>query len=79
MATNIYRTKDQPNYRHGNASLVGIAALSVVMFLAVKVYYVWRNNAKAKIWDSWNEQEKAHYLKTTADKGNKRLDFRFAH
>lgn len=49
------------------------------MFLAVKVYYVWRNNAKAKIWDSWNEQEKAHYLKTTADKGNKRLDFRFAH
>jgi len=26
-----------------------------------------------------NKEEKEHYLTTTTDKGNKRLDFRFAH
>lgn len=75
----MYRAKDKPDYRHGNAALAGIAALGVVMFLFVKIYYVWRNNSKARIWDMWTEEEKVHYLKTTADKGNKRLDFRFAH
>jgi hypothetical protein len=30
------------------------------------------------VWDSWTDDEKDHYLKTTTDKGNKRLDFQFA-
>ena len=32
-----------------------------------------------KKWDAMTKQEKQHYLETTTDKGNKRLDFRFSH
>jgi len=41
-------------------------------------YYRWRNRSKAAKWDKMTDEEKEHYLKTTTDVGNKRLDFRFA-
>lgn len=34
---------------------------------------------REKIWSAMSDGEKEHYVKTTTDKGNKRLDFRFAH
>lgn len=79
VATNLYRDNDKPDYRHGNKTLVGIAVLAIVLFLGTKVYYVKRNQAKAKIWDAWSAEERLRYLQTTTDQGNKRLDFRFAH
>ncbi|KAG2137400.1 allantoate permease [Suillus bovinus] len=44
-----------------------------------KAYYIWRNRQRARIWDAMTTQERAHYLSTTKDVGNRRLDFRFAH
>lgn len=47
--------------------------------IAIKFYYLWRNGKRDKIWNAMSPEERDHYLQTTNDKGNKRLDFRFAH
>lgn len=49
------------------------------MFVFAKVFYVTVNKRRAVIWDAKTKEEKEHYLATTTDEGNKRLDFRFAH
>ncbi|KAL4985014.1 major facilitator superfamily domain-containing protein [Aspergillus falconensis] len=74
----IYREDDKPYYRRGNKVLLALVAWDVVMTVFIKWYYVWRNKSRGRIWDAMSS-EKDHYLKTTKDEGNKRLDFRFAH
>lgn len=79
VSQNVYRADDAPYYRRGNKVLIAAAAMNVVLYALAKAFYVWKNNKRAKIWDSWTEEQKNEYLSTTKDKGNKRLDFRFAH
>jgi len=79
VASNVYRDDDKPYYRRGNRVLAGITAWNIVFIIAIKLYYIWRNKSRAKVWDAMTDDEKEHYLKTTKDEGNKRLDFRFAH
>ncbi|KAI5459559.1 major facilitator superfamily domain-containing protein [Mariannaea sp. PMI_226] len=79
ISSNIYRDNDKPLYRTGNKALAGIASYNIILYFSVKMYYVWKNKSREKIWNSMSESEKQHYLDTTTDKGNKRLDFRFAH
>lgn len=50
----------------------------MVLFIGAKAFYVYVNKKRARIWDAMSAKEKADYLATTTDKGNKRLDFRFA-
>lgn len=45
----------------------------------MKFFYIWRNKSNEKLWGAMSREEKDHYLNTTKDEGNKRLDFRFAH
>ncbi|PMD36933.1 MFS general substrate transporter [Hyaloscypha variabilis F] len=78
ISTQIYQNKDKPLYYAGNQVLLGIAAYNVILFVGAKFYYTWKNNQRDKIWDSMTREEKLNYLATTKDKGNKRLDFRFA-
>ncbi|KAF8067727.1 allantoate permease [Lyophyllum atratum] len=80
IAAQVYRKDDAPRYRRGNAVLISIAVFNIViMYPSIKIYYVLRNKQRAKIWDAMTIQEKSHYLSTTKDMGNRRLDFRFAH
>ncbi|CDO51462.1 hypothetical protein DV113_002963 [Geotrichum candidum] len=79
ISSNIYRKDDLPKYHRGNMQLFAIAWTSLGVILLTKVYYVWRNKSRAKIWDAMTVEEQNHYRATTTDKGNKRLDFRFAH
>ncbi|WVQ68823.1 uncharacterized protein L199_007032 [Kwoniella botswanensis] len=79
VASNVYQPSDSPYYHKGNRVLAGLSAASIVLVLLAKLWYIYRNNQKSKIWDSWTVQEKEDYLRTTKDKGNKRLDFRFLH
>jgi len=79
ISSNIYRTPDAPLYRRGNKVLIGISVWNLVLQLFAKVYYIKRNQHKARIWDAYTEDEKVHYLETTKDKGNRRLDFPFVH
>ncbi|ORY13568.1 major facilitator superfamily domain-containing protein [Clohesyomyces aquaticus] len=79
ISTNIYRDDDKPMYRRGNKVLIGICVYNFALFVGTKVYYVSVNRKREKIWGAMSKEEKETYLRTTTDKGNKRLDFRFAH
>jgi hypothetical protein len=70
---------DKPYYRDGNTKLLAINILSILVFLFTKGYYIWRNKQKEKVWRGLSEAERVEYIKTSKDKGGKRLDFRFAH
>lgn len=78
ISSQIYRTDDKPYYYKGNKVLLGLVAWNIVLFVAGKAYYTIKNNQRDKIWNSWTREERIQYLATTQDKGNKRLDFRFA-
>lgn len=79
IASNIYRKDDAPKYHRGNKVLFSLAWLSLIILIYTKIYYVWRNKSRDKIWNAMSDEEKSIYRSTTTDKGNKRLDFRFAH
>lgn len=79
ISQNIYRDDDKPLYRRGNKVLLAICAYNFVLFIGAKLYYVSVNKKRDNIWNSMSTEEKEVYLETTKDKGNKRLDFRFAH
>ncbi|KAF2826090.1 MFS general substrate transporter [Ophiobolus disseminans] len=79
VASNIYRNDDKPVYRRGNRVLIGICVYNIFIFVGAKLFYIRINAKREKTWNAMTQQEKQHYLATTTDKGNKRLDFRFAH
>jgi hypothetical protein len=79
ISQNIYRESDKPLYRTGNKVLIAICAYNFALFIGAKVFYVTVNNKRERVWSSMSKEDKDIYLSTTTDKGNKRLDFRFAH
>ncbi|KAJ5521017.1 Major facilitator superfamily domain general substrate transporter [Penicillium fimorum] len=79
ISSNVYRTDDQPFYRKGNKVLLAILAWNVCITIFIKFYYIWRNKTREQVWNVMDQEQKNHYLSTTKDEGNKRLDFRFAH
>ncbi|KAI1385801.1 allantoate permease [Hypoxylon trugodes] len=78
-ASYIYREDDKPKYRRGNTTLLVINLISILVFLLTKLYYVWRNKQKERIWNALSEEQQVEYRKTTKLQGSRRLDFRFAH
>ncbi|KAJ5918630.1 hypothetical protein N7466_010622 [Penicillium verhagenii] len=79
ISSNVYRDDDKPYYRRGNRILLTVVGWNIVMTIFIKCYFVWRNRTREQIWNSMSAEQKNHYLKTTEEEGNKRLDFRFAH
>ncbi|GAA5850520.1 hypothetical protein JCM8547_001901 [Rhodosporidiobolus lusitaniae] len=81
IGSNIYQAGDSPPfYPRGNSVLLGIVAFNLIV--AYPLAYLWykgRNSWKAKKWNAMTTQEQAHYLATTKDEGNRRLDFVFAY
>ncbi|OTA01489.1 MFS permease [Trichoderma parareesei] len=75
----IYVDDDAPLYHRGNFNLFIINVLSIVLFLLTKVYYIWRNKQRDKVWNALTEDEKRAYTANTKVRGSARLDFRFAH
>ncbi|KAH8897466.1 MFS general substrate transporter [Thozetella sp. PMI_491] len=76
-SSNIYMADDSPLYRRGNRSLIAIAAATIVAYALAKVYYLMRNQYKRKKWDTMSSEQRAEYLKSNEELGNKRLDFLF--
>jgi hypothetical protein len=78
IASTIYRQDGAPLYRRGNTVLLVMVAFNIVLCFSTKTYYVVRNRRRYRVWGRMDVAERARYLATTADEGNKRLDFRFA-
>ncbi|KAI1135563.1 MFS general substrate transporter [Hypoxylon sp. FL0543] len=78
ISSNIYRADDAPLYRRGNAILIGILCLNLLLYVLAKAYYVWRNRVRERKWNAMTFEEKLVYLNDYQDAGNKRLDFRLA-
>ncbi|KAF6843874.1 allantoate permease [Colletotrichum musicola] len=78
-ASNIYRDDDQPLYRRGNKILLGVCCFNVVLFYAVKLFYIWRNKVRDRRWNAMTKEQQEDYSLNTTDEGQQRLDFRFAH
>ncbi|KAL1640452.1 hypothetical protein SLS58_006950 [Diplodia intermedia] len=76
-SSNIYRADDKPLYRRGNGDLIGITIGTIAAYAFAKAYYLWRNKTKRAKWEAMTKEQQQHYLATTADQGNKRLDFMF--
>jgi hypothetical protein len=84
----VYVAEDAPRYFSANKGLIGLIVFNIVgasffqtgLWLTSKValypgtyfYYRWRNASKAKVWDTYTEQQRTEYLQTTTDVGNKR-------
>ncbi|TKA32868.1 hypothetical protein B0A50_01094 [Salinomyces thailandicus] len=79
IGVNVYRTDDKPYYFTGNKVLIGLACYNLALFIGAKAFYVSVNRSRERSWDGMSREQREHYLATTTDKGNKRLDFRFAH
>lgn len=70
---------DAPLYKRGNKQLLAILCMNFALYGLVKAYYVFRNKQRDNKWNAMTPEERVHYLTTTTDEGNKRLDFRFSH
>ncbi|KAL8277245.1 hypothetical protein RQP46_010314 [Phenoliferia psychrophenolica] len=79
VSSNIYQPSDKPYYNHGNRILLGIISANLVCFFLTKVWFIYRNKQRAQKWEALSAEERAHYLATTTDEGNRRLDFQFIH
>ncbi|KAL1297930.1 hypothetical protein AAFC00_006443 [Neodothiora populina] len=79
IGNNIYRAPDKPLYYTGNKVLIGLTCYNIALFVGTKVFYVYVNRKRDLVWNAMSKEEKDHYMRTTTDQGNKRLDFRFAH
>ncbi|PYH87367.1 putative MFS transporter [Aspergillus ellipticus CBS 707.79] len=76
-SSNIYRSDDQPYYHRGDGQLIAINVATLVAYGLAKAYYAARNRWKQARWAAMTGPERAAYLETTTDQGNKRLDFLF--
>ncbi|WVR07847.1 hypothetical protein IAU60_004890 [Kwoniella sp. DSM 27419] len=80
IGANLYQASDKPRYKHANTAIVTIICFNVLfLYPFARWYYKSKNARRAAIWDKMSSEQKNEYLSTTTDKGNKRLDFRFAY
>ncbi|KAJ5738386.1 hypothetical protein N7493_001541 [Penicillium malachiteum] len=79
IGSNIYQDNDKPYYRTGNAVLIALAVWSMMLFIAAKLYYVWRNKQNSAVWNNMSPDERERYVAENSHLGNKRVDFRFLH
>lgn len=75
----IYREDDKPKYRRGNTNLLIINLVVILVFVATKIFYVYVNRRRDRIWKEMSEEERSRYVRDTKLQGSRRLDFRFAH
>lgn len=78
VAANMYDASDAPLYRVGNYRLFWILVALAPLLIFTKVYYRWRNHCKDAQWSSMDSEQISTYMKASPDRGNKRLEFRFA-
>ncbi|GAA6044188.1 hypothetical protein JCM8097_006445 [Rhodosporidiobolus ruineniae] len=78
IGANLYVASDAPRYFRANTVCIILICVNIVfLYPGLWLYYTLRNRHKEKLWNAMTEKEQKHYLATTTDEGNRRLDFRF--
>ncbi|KAJ1561869.1 hypothetical protein HK096_003036 [Nowakowskiella sp. JEL0078] len=73
----IFRAADSPLFKEGFKVIIALTAVGLTLFIFQFFHYRFVNKRRAAIWNAKTEEEKEHYLSTTTDIGNARLDFKF--
>ncbi|KAF5858480.1 hypothetical protein ETB97_004365 [Aspergillus alliaceus] len=63
IGSNIFREDDSPLYRRGNKVLLAMCSFNVLVFYAVKAYYIWRNRARERKWAAMPAEEQMRLLR----------------
>jgi len=79
VAANLYRTDDAPLYKRGNRALIGITVMNIFLYLLTWLFYREINRRRDRKWKAMTPEEQQHYLDTTTDTGNQKLNFRFSY
>ncbi|KLO11332.1 MFS general substrate transporter [Schizopora paradoxa] len=79
VIANVYRSDDAPLYKRGNRALIAVCCMNMVIYGLTFFFYRALNKRRDRMWNSWTPEQQREYLETTKDKGNQRLDFRFAY
>ncbi|KAH9949379.1 MFS general substrate transporter [Amylocystis lapponica] len=74
-ASNIYQKDDA----RGNKALIAITVMNIVLYGLTYVFYRAINAYRDRIWNSWTPEQRQHYLDTTKDEGNQKMNFRFVY
>lgn len=56
IGNNIYRADDKPKYHRGNSTLIGINILAILLFIGTKIYYIYRNKHRERVWNAMTEE-----------------------
>ncbi|KAI8073277.1 major facilitator superfamily domain-containing protein [Gongronella butleri] len=73
----IYQESDAPRYQHGNRICVALHLVTAFLWLLQRTRYKRLNCARQAVWDAMTDAERLHYMETTQDRGNHRLDHRY--
>jgi hypothetical protein len=74
----LYQRKDAPFYYHANKILLVVVIYSLFAITGAMLFYTWSNQQRTITWTGMSKHEKEKYLANTKDRGNRRLDFKFA-
>ncbi|KAL1980538.1 hypothetical protein VTN96DRAFT_3983 [Rasamsonia emersonii] len=69
----------QPPLPPRQPRFVSLCVVNIFIYIFAKLYYILRNRYRDRKWNAMTPEQREEYLRTTTDRGNKRLDFRFAH
>ncbi|KAJ3328239.1 hypothetical protein HDU93_001561 [Gonapodya sp. JEL0774] len=73
----IYQSWDQPYFRYGNKICVSLTAAALVLYFVQATYYNWVNASRERRWNALTKEQQEEYEKTTKDRGNNKLSYRF--
>ncbi|KAF9883347.1 hypothetical protein FE257_003563 [Aspergillus nanangensis] len=68
IAVNIYREEDKPYYYTANKAMIGLCSANIALFVAMKMFFIWRNKLHKARYDALPPAEKINGV-----------DFQFAH
>ncbi|EIW87128.1 MFS general substrate transporter [Coniophora puteana RWD-64-598 SS2] len=77
--SNVYQASDAPLYKKGNLALIFVTVANILAYGLTWLFYRETNRRREAKWESMSEKEQQTYVETTTDRGNQRLDFRFAY
>ncbi|KAJ5454880.1 uncharacterized protein N7458_005836 [Penicillium daleae] len=82
LGSQIYRADDAPYYHRGNAVLLAICILTLVVVIIQREFLRHLNRKKDVVWKAMTVDQQTAYqndIPARESEGNKRLDFRFSY